>query len=159
MDHVGVDLTDATKVDKFNLDEELVRQAELYERAGEVAADAEYNENLAENAYKVYKAELDIRIRQKPFEFGLDKVTDTAVKAYVEQNMQVQELYNTYLLAMQHAKKCNATAWALSHKKTALENLVSLHLRAYYSEPTIKERGESEEDRNWRIQNEGLNKS
>ncbi len=134
-------------IDKHLLDEEWVNQPKLYfEYAAELAqARLELEEARAE--FDVVKAETDLAIRSDPADYDLpEKTTEVMIgKALIltEEYANAQEAVFT---AKHRVDILSGAQTALDHRKKALENLVDLHGRNYFSSPNIDTRHmESEE--------------
>jgi hypothetical protein len=122
-------------IDRYRLDDEWIGQAKQYLTHSEKLAEARLWFDTAKTELDLIKAELDQKIRDDPVQFGLPKVTETAVQ-------------NAVLLQPEHkaaAEKLNRSRYemgviqaavdALEHRKRALENLVQLHGMQYFAEP------------------------
>lgn len=137
------------QVDPNRLDEEWVGQPSLYFRYGAKLADAQRELEQARNGLALVKveleqvkAEVDRDVRKSPASFGLDKLTETVVAGAVLMDQRcrdaqhaVLDAQNTVLEAKHRAEVFGAAVEALSHRRKALENLVSLMLANYYSRP------------------------
>ena len=134
------------QIDKMRLDEEWLNQPKLYFKYAKAHADARRKVDEAKNKLKVMEAEADSAVRSDPAQYGLAKVTDTAVKAVIT-SLPALARAEEELLALQHeVKVMEAATWALEHKKKSLENLVQLHLADYYSEPQTKNPSSKSDD-------------
>lgn len=126
---------DFLSIDKYALDLPWLKQAELYRWYAECTADANQRMNEAKDALEVVKASLSLSIRANPHNFGIEKPTEKAVEAAVI-------LDDSYAAALKethttrHEYDClKGVLTALDHKKKALEKLVDLQGRDYFSEP------------------------
>lgn len=130
--------------DRDNLDDEWVRQPELYHSYAVQLADARKVQDERKNKLEVIQAELDSEIRQNPEEFGLEsRVTEGSIKATIIQHSRYTKALQRLLDAKHSVDILQAAVVALDHKKKALENLVYLHGQDYFSSP--KARGEDRE--------------
>lgn len=123
------------KVDLNQLDDEWVKQPNIYYEAASQASDARKDYEEARNDLEVVKAELDKAIREDPESYGVGKLTEAIVTQTIvrqkEYKRACQEVVNT-----RHAMDvANAYVGALDHKKTALTKLVDLFLSNYFSKP------------------------
>lgn len=103
--------------------------------AATALADAKKDVAEAEAALDLIEAELANAVRLSPSSFGLDKLTVDIVKDRVRVAPErVRAVHD--LNVKQHAVDLlKALVDALSHRKTALENIVSLRLADYFSAP------------------------
>ena len=68
------------KIDRYNLVVELERQPQLYMDWALQAARAEIETKEAENDYDLIRGEADKKIRRDPERYGIDKITEAAVR-------------------------------------------------------------------------------
>ena len=122
-------------LDPNRLDTSWLNHPREYHQQAERLAEAEDTFARAKAARDVVKAELDTAIRKDPTSFGLPKVTDEGVKntIIVQARMQVAE--TSVLDAKNKMAHIAAIVDALEHKKKAMEMLVQLESRDYFSHP------------------------
>jgi len=70
--------------------------------------------------------------------FGIDKLTEGAVKATVRVDSRVVKASEDYLEAKKNEMILSGVKEAFNHRKMALENEVKLFLAGYFSNPVIK---------------------
>jgi len=133
--HKKVDESSVLQIDEHNLEVEWVRQAGLYYRYAEEAAQARRQFDEAKAEQDVTKAELDQAIRSDPEEYGLERVTEAAISAAIPQQSSYQRCVEEVNGAQHAMRIADAMCRALEHKKAALTKLVDLHLASYYAEP------------------------
>lgn len=123
------------RIDPTALDVEWLRQADLMRKYATHAAATKMAMDDAKERLDVVKAQLDRDIRKDPSQFGLDKVTETAVQSTI----LLQEAYTQGNQAWSEARYendiANAAVRAIDQKKTALENLVRLLTASYFAGP------------------------
>lgn len=122
-------------IDPMRLDYEWVRQPALYHEYSVKVAEARRDADRAKAKVDVAKAEAELDIRANPKEYGHEKVTEALVTALVAVHPQVKAAVRSHLDAKHDADILQAAVNALDHKKRALENLVELHGRDYFSQP------------------------
>lgn len=128
-------------IDKYNLDSECLRQAELYNKYGNSLAMANYARDKSKDELNLLEAEIDAEIRAAPDEYGLpDRPTETAIKNTVYMDRRVVKKRKEYLEKSKEAAIMEGSKWAMEHKKVALELLVKLQIANYYAEPHISDR-------------------
>ena len=122
------------KINKLALDEEWLRQPSLYHEWSENHSQALLERDKAKQQLDLMKSELDLEIRKNPAAFGIDKPTENAISNVII----VSDRYQKDLEAVQKSQyDVNVIAGAveaLSHKKSALDNLTRLFLSGYWSE-------------------------
>ncbi|RJQ26123.1 hypothetical protein C4577_04275 [Candidatus Parcubacteria bacterium] len=138
-------------IDKYKLDDELVIQADLYDeyakKLGEARADLEDAKNevkVREDDYDIECAKVDLQVRKNPKNFGLDKLTEPAIKCIILLDSNVTTARKALYDARREVVDClrlhgalDAMVGALDYKKRSLEDLVKLRLANYYSEPRL----------------------
>ncbi len=125
-------------IDKHLLDEEWVHQPKLYfEYASELAqARMELEEAKAE--FDVVKAEIDLTIRSDPTDYDLpEKTTEVMIGKALILTDEYQEAQKIVFTAKHRVDILSSAVTTLDHRKKALENLVELHGRNYFSTPRI----------------------
>ena len=126
-------ISDILTPDKHNLDREWERQPKLLYKYDKRLADAVQEQDTAEAALDVIKAELFLKMRDDPSEFDLVKATEAALNAAIV----LQPGYKNALRAVHNAKHkvgvVRGIVFALQQKKAALDNLVQLHFGEYYA--------------------------
>ena len=80
-------------------------------------------------------AEIDKSIRKHPDTYGLDKITEGAIKQAMPLQPEYQHALELLHEAKYHTAIVQAAVTALDHRKKALEKLVDLFLSGYYSQP------------------------
>jgi hypothetical protein len=120
--------------DPDQLDRNWIDQPRLRLHYGRELADARRDLAQAKADLEVTEAELDLAIRADPKEYGLEKVTETAVKATVLMQPVFKGSQKKLLRCQHSVDVMQAAVSAIDHKKSALEELVRLRLADYYSE-------------------------
>jgi len=123
------------EIDEFKLDEEWVGQPRLYHAWAERAAEATYALDQAKSMLELAKATVDRDVRDNPANYGLAKITESVVANTVVASKDYQDAVKLVNEARKHNNLMAAAVAALDHRKRALENLVSLHGRDYFSSP------------------------
>jgi hypothetical protein len=127
------------QIDRFKLDDEWVRQPDLFRRYAEELANAKRDYEETKNQLGVTRAETELAVRKDPAEYDLDKVTEGVIKAVVETVEAVIDAEAVVVDAKHKVNLLEAAVGALDHRKRALSDLVSLHLSDYYSKPVARE--------------------
>lgn len=129
---------DYFQLDPHRLDEEWIAQPALYRKAAERLADAREEYERAKAKEKVVYAEVELAVRRNPDNFGLEKATESCVRAAVEVNPSVKAVVTATITARKTMDLAQVRVDTLEHRKKALENLVVLQGRDYYAEPKAK---------------------
>lgn len=130
---------DDFQIDVNRLDEEWVRQPELYRRYAEAAADAKRVHEEAKNDLEVIRADVEQMVRKNPESFGLAKTTEGAIKTAIDLNEKVRIAVETVIEARHSMDVIQAAVGSLDHRKSALGDLVRLFLADYFSKPQVDE--------------------
>lgn len=125
--------------DQHKLDEEWVNQPQLRFRYGAELADARKRLTEAKAAMTITEAELEMAIRESPEKFDLPKVTEAAVKATVLIQEEYQACRQLVINTQHDVDIIEAAVTAIDHRKHALQDLVSLYLSGYFSNPKAPE--------------------
>lgn len=128
-------LRERIKINKNDLDSELVNQADYYYQAGmDHATKASRLAYLDEEGERL-RAVLDKKIRLESAD-DEKKPTETQIKSRIDSTSKWQEHIKLYLEAKQEAAESLALKEAYSQRSYALKDLVQLHLAQYYSSDT-----------------------
>jgi len=141
-------------IDPYRLDEEWVRQPELYHEYAEKVADARQAYDDAKNEVEVLRAELYRQVTAAPETFGLAKTTEKALENAILAHPNYKKAVEVQLDAKHELAVLEAALSALDHRKKALEKLVELHVADYYSKP--KARGASGRERTQEMESESF---
>jgi hypothetical protein len=126
-------------IDELALDKEWLGQPNLYLNYATKLADSKRRLDEAKNHLEVVTAELDRSIRLNPVEFGIPKITEGAVSSMISIQSVYQAAQKEVIEAKHEVAIHDAAVTAIEHRKKALENLVTLHLAGYYSEPKARQ--------------------
>lgn len=129
------------QIDQHALDTEWLNQPTLYFDYSSKLADARKDHDESKSKLDITYAEMDAAIRSDPEEYGLEKITEGAIKSAIQQ-------HEDYQVAEEDLRDCkhtvdvlSAAVSALDQRKRALESLVSLHGQNYFSEPRTSKAG------------------
>jgi hypothetical protein len=129
---------DILSIDKYRLDEAWLKQAELYSWYAQELADSRRKVDEKKAQLEVVKADLGMQIRRDPEAFGVTKTTEKMIDSLVVLQDKHVEVTKE-LIEARHKYDClTGLLAALDHKKKALEKLVDLQGRDYFSEPVSR---------------------
>ena len=123
------------EINKYRLDEEWAKQPSMMRYYGELLAKAKHRQRVAEAAFKVREAELDLKIRKDCTKYGLTKITEGAVKSVLTAKMLKSRQHEELLKTKLKVAMLQVAVDTLEHRKKALEDEVALHLSGYFAEP------------------------
>ncbi len=127
-------IKDDVKVNRFRLDEECEKHAGLYHGWAEQLADAKDAVNTADDRLKFILAERELIIR-KNLEIEGAKTTEGMVKAKLETDQEVLDAREACREAAKNQYHLEAATKSMEHRKSELDNLVTLYAKAYFSRP------------------------
>jgi len=123
-------------LDHHNLDEEWIKQSSLYFKYASLHADAIAKRDSLKEELEVVKAELFVKIQKDWAKYGFEKKpTDGVAKAFVDQEEEVAEITEEVIEANKEVNILASAKVAFEHKKKALENLTTLWVQNWHSEP------------------------
>lgn len=126
---------DELEIDLGNLHEEWARQPKLYLQYADMMAEARKNLEDAKREQELVEAKLKNSIRINPSAYGLEKVTEDAIKSAMIVSEKYQKAYKDVINARYEMDIVDAMLSSLDHKKKGLESAVQLHLAGYFAEP------------------------
>lgn len=156
MKREGRDSEVDTKIDRLALEQECERHPSLYHFWSEEYAQAKSEVEVLQNKLSGLRASLMLRFRKKPPE-GV-KITESVIVSLVDDDEAVQDLENEIIEAKHIRDKLQSAVNALEHRKKMLDNLCSLWVHGYYSEPKATRRPRSSVDDKDDAARAGLNK-
>ena len=133
------DITESTieedaEIDRFDLVGEMEIQPGLFRKWSALLVEAQEERDDWKTKRDLHAADLDDSIRTEPEEYGIERVTETAIKNIVLQDETYQRLQKKRLAA---ERKINAYVGAIrtmEHRKRMLEKMADLWEAGYFSE-------------------------
>ncbi len=123
-------------IDINELDMEWARQPKLYFEYASELAHARRRSDEAEAELKLIKAEIDRDIRDKPIFYNLKQSpTEASITTTVFLQKRFKLAQSKVIILQERVGVLEAMVKSLDHKKAALENMVRLDSRNYFSEP------------------------
>ena len=143
------------KINKYKLDEELVKQPQLYLHWAEQHAEAVAERDEKRVELDLIRAEIDGNIRESPEDWGYDKKpSEAAITNLILQESKYRDVQSELIEATKNVNIMSAAMTAMNDKKKALEGLVTLLVAGIYSEPKVprekRDKLTSEEERKTR---------
>lgn len=125
------------EIDETALDVEWLQQPRLMLKYGNYAAQKRQEMDLAKENLDVVKAQLDKDIRAIPGDYGIGKLTESAIQSAILTQEEYQEANQAYIKAKYEYDMAITAVRAIDQKKTALENLVRLYGQQYFAGPKV----------------------
>lgn len=128
------------EINTNKLDEEWLNHAQKFMDYVELAADAEYEKNMAAQNRTNVRAEVARKIRASPKKYKIDGLPATAkeqaIKGLVEEHKKVRKADREYFLAIRNHHVMEKAEHSMgSYRKSALENLTARYQKGYWAEP------------------------
>jgi hypothetical protein len=125
------------KIDRDDLDGELVRQPSLFLEVAQDYAQAVSVRDGLKEALESTRASVDLRIRKQVAEMDR-KVTEATIKAEVETERVYAKAVRAYLTAKEAADQLLAVREAFGQRAFVLKDLCVLWVAGYYSTSAVK---------------------
>ena len=109
------------EINKHKLDEELIRQPQLYMEWAIKAVDATVEKEQLKNKLEIVKAIADKEIRQDPQKFGIEKITESVIKSAIALHPEVEKYNKKYLDSLKNEKVLNEAKIAFHQRRKMLE--------------------------------------
>ena len=123
-------------IDETALDVEWLQQSHLMYKYAKYQADTKKVMDEAKEMLEFIRAKLEMDIRANPENYGLSKVTESAIASTILLQPEYQESSKKYIEAKYENDVAAAAVRAIDQKKTALENLVKLLSVSYFAGPS-----------------------
>jgi hypothetical protein len=128
-------------ISETHLDRECIRLPQDFLKYSLHAAELRREVNEAEAFLDVTEAEVAKECRDTPGKFGLEKPTDSAVKAAVVCDLRVKDAQSKVHRRKHDLDMMNSVVSALDLKKRSLTELVNLHTIGYFSDVKLSKQG------------------
>lgn len=151
------DYKEDIKIDERDLEHEWLEQPSLFLYYAEAHADAMHERDLAKSKADYTYAIMYSDVKKNWEKYFDSKPTEPAIKEYIISNPRFRKAEKLFLNAAHHVNAMLAAKTAFDHRKRALENLVSLRISGFHSEPRNKTR-KIREKGGHKTQKQNLNK-
>lgn len=124
-------------VDKYALDEEVATVAQIYYKWAKLSKQARTFKKKMEARYNKIKNATELKVRRSPKKHGLtpdskDKVMEGAVKATINNHVDVTKAYNDFLLAYKYRLTFIDAVNSANHKVRMIGEEIKLWRDEYY---------------------------
>jgi len=139
------DYKEDIRIDVNNLEGEWIEQPSLMLHYSSLYAEAIHSRDLKKVKVDQEYARIDSEIRkdwQKHFD---SKPTEVAIKNYITLHPIYRKAEKLLINATREVNLLSGIKSSFDHRKRALENIVSLHITGFHSEPINKKRKVSSE--------------
>lgn len=132
-----IDYEKDVSINEDALDIEWLIQPKLMLKYTQHEAEMKRNLEEAKSNLDILHADLDKKIRTEPEKFGLDKITETAIKNAIQSTTKFKEAQEEIREAEYEVNMAVAAVRSIYGKKEALENLVRLFGQQYFAGPSV----------------------
>lgn len=134
-------------IDRHDLVGEMEVHAQLFHKWASKVEEAQEERDDWKTKRDLHAADLDDSVRTEPEEYGIDRVTETAIKNIVLQDERYQYLQKKRLAAERKINAFVSAVRTMEHRKRMLEKMADIWLAGYYSE-NLHGRGRAQEQVN-----------
>lgn len=124
-------------IDESGLDVEWLAQPRLMMKYAQIASETKRKADLKKEELEIVKAQLDSAVRANPEQYGIVKVTESAIQSAIILQEQYQTISKELIDARYEQDMARYAVQAVGDRKDALENLVRLHAAQYFAGPKI----------------------
>ena len=118
----------------------------FYEEVAREAAEAKGEAEQAKALLELAEAQLDSAIRARPEDYGLAKITESAIKSAIVASGQYQTANTAYLEARSRSGELDVLATAFDHRRSMINNEVNLFAANYWGQTSIAEGQKAKND-------------
>jgi len=145
-------------VDINDLEAEWIEQPSLFLHYAEAHADAIHERDIQKSKMEYTYAKMYSMIKKNWEKFFDIKPTEPAIKEFITSHKKYKKAERAFINSTRDVNVLLSAKNAFEHRKRALENLVSLRITGYHSEPKNKY-SQLKEKGGRRAQKERLNKN
>jgi hypothetical protein len=125
---------DDLRIDEHNLETEWKQQSRIYMYWAEQEAEAQMVRDKLQRKLNVTHAEMDAKIRGAPKTYGIDKLSEPAIKNTILKTKEYREIELQLIEANKELKLFSGAVTGCEHKKRALSKLTDLWIAGYYGD-------------------------
>lgn len=130
-------LKEGLLIDKWSLDEELIRQPSMYWNISDIVVKSINLRDTHKNLIDEAISEVDALIRAEALASG-DKLTETALKARVDASPRIVKMRRNYLELKLQADAYAALKEAYAQRAYVLKDLVALYTSGYFQTSSVQ---------------------
>ena len=129
------DYEEELRIDPDALDVEWLEQPMVFMRWSQKSADARAAVDRAKMNLDVVEAEVASDVRLNPTKYGLEKITEAAIRSAVLRSEEYVNATNVFIAFKHESDILGAAVRSFDQRKVALENLVKLQQQSYFAGP------------------------
>lgn len=127
---------DDVYLDVLSLGKEVFVQPTLYEKYSRYLTALEDEQETMLNKFEMKKDSISLDIRNNPTEWGINKITEDAVRATINLNPEVQVLKKDMQYINKLVKDAKGALKSIDRKGRSLDNAVRMYVTGYWGELT-----------------------
>ncbi len=127
---------DALRIDKYDLDTELLSQADLFYRVAQQYAEAVSDKDAQYEFLKETDAKLNLLIREQ-FDGAGKKITEAQINATVLSHDEHKAVFQEWLGSKEAADSIGHLKEAFIQRSYMLRDLAQLYIAGYFSEKSV----------------------
>lgn len=128
------------KIDRLNLDEELIKQPQLFFEVAEAAAIARSRMDAAKDNVERVESDVDQRIRQDAANED-ERLTEKEIKALIQNDDDRVKAYASYLDLKRQTEELDQLRDSFRQRGYMLRELAALYISGYFQTSSTKGRG------------------
>jgi hypothetical protein len=125
------------ELDLYHLDEAWLNLPQLTQDWNSKAVEAELDYLNNKQAMDDLKANYDTRMRENPGEYGISKITESALSAAVNSHPEVKQITQDVFELFKTHKRIKTFCLSLATKEKALNGLTKLYEAGYFASKPI----------------------
>jgi len=125
------------KIDRYVLDQELVKQPQLYSGWAIKEAEAANEKEWEKHRLELIRAQVEIKIRKDPEEYGIQNITEGIIKASITSHKKVRRQTKKYLEALHNERVLKKAERSYKARQKMLEGLVHLNVQLNFAEVKV----------------------
>jgi len=126
------------KINRFKLEEECEIQPSLYFEYSRRLSEMKSKRDKLNEGISYRSAVIELEFRTDPYRFISSdvKVTEGVVKSFLESNLELKRMRSELMEVLEELNELDSVCRSLEHRKSMLNDLVTLYLNNYYSDPS-----------------------
>lgn len=146
------------QIDENDLENEWIEHPSIVLYYNEAFSDAQYNRDKLKIKLDQTSAKLDSAVRKDWAKYGFEsKPTETALRNYILLHPDYRKDELEHLKSVREVTLLTGVRSSFEHRKKALENIVSLRISGFHSEPRNKEKKIHDNKEAHTVQKKSLN--
>lgn len=125
------------KIDPASLDLVAATQPEVFFYWAQQAVEARILQDRAKLNFELVESRLKIQARSNPEDFGLAKVTESALDEVVKSHTEYLEAQGALFKVREESMLLDCAVQAIEQRKRMIEVLVTLHGQQYFAGPSV----------------------